>query len=176
MDGKVEWEETWWESSDWSGMREMGAQKAGCNASGDAWREAWTERVYYEAATGEPFVERNAQKWASEGIGNQEWEEKWGEHYGGAGEVNKWAYKWGKKDGDVCPLRLVLHSRTRVSCLFAFLPFASLLFFAGRTTCPQGIADVEQRFRLDGLFTRRLDLVSQCVCLQTPFEADVLWI
>jgi hypothetical protein len=83
-------------------MREMGAQKAGRNVSGDAWREAWTERVYYEAASGEPFVERNAQKWASEGIGNQEWEEKWGEQYGGAGDVNKWAYKWGKLGGDVC--------------------------------------------------------------------------
>lgn len=29
LGGKVEWEETWWEASDWSGLREMGAQKAG---------------------------------------------------------------------------------------------------------------------------------------------------
>jgi hypothetical protein len=32
--GRVEWEETWWEASDWSGMREMGAEKTGCAADG----------------------------------------------------------------------------------------------------------------------------------------------
>eukprot|EP00951_Prasinocladus_malaysianus_P042587 scaffold518615_cov48-Prasinocladus_malaysianus.AAC.1 len=26
---QVEWEETWWEASDWSGMRELGAEKSG---------------------------------------------------------------------------------------------------------------------------------------------------
>jgi hypothetical protein len=31
---QVEWEESWWESSDWSGMREMGAEKSGCAADG----------------------------------------------------------------------------------------------------------------------------------------------
>jgi hypothetical protein len=79
----------------------MGAQKVGCNVSGDAWREAWTEKVYYDAASGEPFVERNAHKWASEAVHEQQWEEKWGEHYGAAGAVNKWAEKWGKRDSDV---------------------------------------------------------------------------
>jgi hypothetical protein len=28
-DGTLEWEETWWEASDWTGMKEMGAEKKG---------------------------------------------------------------------------------------------------------------------------------------------------
>lgn len=79
----------------------MGAQKVGCNAVGAAWREAWTEKVYHEAASGEPFVERHAHKWANTEGAAEEWEEQWGEVYGAAGWVNKWAEKWGKRDADV---------------------------------------------------------------------------
>lgn len=28
-DGTVEWEETWWDASDYTGLKEMGAQKQG---------------------------------------------------------------------------------------------------------------------------------------------------
>lgn len=101
LGSRVQWEETWWESSDWSGMREMGAQKVGCNVSGDAWREAWKERVYHVTGSGEPYVERSAHKWATDGEAGEEWEEKWGEFYSGSGAVNKWADKWGKRGSDV---------------------------------------------------------------------------
>jgi hypothetical protein len=71
--------------------------------SGDAWREAWKERVYHVAESGEPCVERSAHKWASDSAAGEEWEERWGEWYAAAGEVNKWAEKWGKRGGDVRP-------------------------------------------------------------------------
>ena len=61
---QVEWEERWWEASDWGGMREMGAEKSGCGVDGAAWRETWREAIAYDEATGEPLVERSAHKWA----------------------------------------------------------------------------------------------------------------
>ena len=61
---QVEWEERWWEASDWGGMREMGAEKSGCGVDGSAWRETWREAIAYDEATGEPLVERSAHKWA----------------------------------------------------------------------------------------------------------------
>ena len=30
-DGAAEWKETWWEKADWSGYRELGAEKSGFN-------------------------------------------------------------------------------------------------------------------------------------------------
>ena len=60
----MEWEERWWEASDWAGMREMGAEKAGCRADGAAWRETWREAIAFDPANGEPMVERSAHKWA----------------------------------------------------------------------------------------------------------------
>lgn len=61
---QVEWEEWWWEASDWAGMKEMGAEKLGCTADGAAWRETWREAIAFDEATGEPLVERSAHKWA----------------------------------------------------------------------------------------------------------------
>ena len=61
---QVEWEERWWEASDWAGMKEMGAEKSGCTAAGAAWRETWREAIAFDQATGEPLVERSAHKWA----------------------------------------------------------------------------------------------------------------
>ena len=61
---QVEWEERWWEASDWAGMREMGAEKSGCGADGSAWRETWREAIAFDSGSGEPIVERSAHKWA----------------------------------------------------------------------------------------------------------------
>ena len=61
---QVEWEDRWWEVSDWAGMKEMGAEKSGCRADGAAWRETWREAISYDRASGEPMVERSAHKWA----------------------------------------------------------------------------------------------------------------
>ena len=61
---QVEWEEYWWEASDWAGMKEMGAEKSGCSAQGAAWRETWKEALTFDHATGEPVVDRTAHKWA----------------------------------------------------------------------------------------------------------------
>ncbi|KAK9807824.1 hypothetical protein WJX72_010336 [[Myrmecia] bisecta] len=98
--GKVEWEEKWWEASDWAGMREMGAEKSGCKADGSAWRETWREAIVFDEANGEPKVERSAHKWAHDAKGD-EWEEKWGEQYWSTGRANKWADKWGKDGPNV---------------------------------------------------------------------------
>uniref|UniRef100_A0A383VYZ1 Uncharacterized protein n=1 Tax=Tetradesmus obliquus TaxID=3088 RepID=A0A383VYZ1_TETOB len=99
-DGTVEWEETWWDASDYTGLKEMGAQKQGKNADGDAWRESWTERLMYASNDLDCVVERNAHKWAAQGNGD-EWEEKWGEHYHASGKVAKFADKWGKTGPNV---------------------------------------------------------------------------
>ena len=64
MDLQVEWEEYWWEASDWAGMKELGAEKSGCSADGAAWRETWREAIAFDPFTGEPTVERTAHKWA----------------------------------------------------------------------------------------------------------------
>ena len=61
---QVEWEEYWWEASDWAGMKELGAEKSGCSADGAAWRETWREAIAFDPFTGEPTVERTAHKWA----------------------------------------------------------------------------------------------------------------
>ncbi len=63
----MEWEEHWWEASDWAGMRELGAEKSGCRADGAAWRETWREAITFDQANGEPIVERSAHKWACDG-------------------------------------------------------------------------------------------------------------
>lgn len=64
---QVEWEERWWEESDWAGMRELGAEKSGCRADGAAWFETWREAIAFDQTNGEPIVERSAHKWACDG-------------------------------------------------------------------------------------------------------------
>eukprot|EP00884_Botryococcus_braunii_P009595 jgi/Botrbrau1/18637/Bobra.0367s0073.1 len=96
VSGKVEWEERWWEASDWAGYKEMGAEKSACNSSGEAWRETWRELISVDGDTGEPTVERSAHKWAHQ-VSGDEWEEKWGEKYWSMGRANKYADKWGKE-------------------------------------------------------------------------------
>lgn len=100
MGGKVQWEETWWEASDWTGFKEMGAEKSGNDAAGGAWRESWMERLHYVGADLDCVVERNAHKWAHD-AGGDEWEEKWGEYYHAGGRVDKYADKWGKQGPNV---------------------------------------------------------------------------
>ena len=99
--GKVEWQECWWETTDWAGRKEMGAEKTGCSLAGDAWREAWREAIGFDAETGEPTVERTAHKWATEAGSSAEWEEKWGEHYWASGKASKHADKWARSGADV---------------------------------------------------------------------------
>jgi hypothetical protein len=81
-------------------MREMGAEKWGSNARGDAWRETWREAIGFDAHSGQPIVERSAHKWARNARA-QEWEEKWGESYWSAGRAEKFADKWARDGGDV---------------------------------------------------------------------------
>ncbi|CAD6209424.1 unnamed protein product [Miscanthus lutarioriparius] len=47
-DGSTEWKETWWEKSDWTGYKELGAEKSGKNAEGDSWWEKWKEVLYQD--------------------------------------------------------------------------------------------------------------------------------
>lgn len=59
---QVQWEECWWEASDWKGFRELGAAKKGNRADGAAWNEAWSEKVYHDKETSHRMVERTAHK------------------------------------------------------------------------------------------------------------------
>ena len=97
----VEWEETWWESSDWSGMREMGAQKVGCNAGGrrvarGVDRESVPRGCHGRAVCGAARAQVGAGG-SEAGVGRR----SVGEHYGAAGAVNKFAEKWGRSGPDV---------------------------------------------------------------------------
>lgn len=98
--GSVVWTERWWEVSDWSGMKELGAEKYGINDVGDAWRETWNEKITIDVITRKPMVSRDAHKWAR-ASNNQEWEEKWSEMYWSGGKTEKWADKWGRDGHDV---------------------------------------------------------------------------
>ena len=98
--GTVVWTERWWEVSDWSGMKELGAEKYGMNEHGDVWRETWTEKIVVEGKNKKPMVLRSAHKWAR-ASGGREWEEKWEEKYWSGGKTHKWADKWGREGGDI---------------------------------------------------------------------------
>jgi len=106
---RVEFEETWWESSDYAGLRVMGAEKRGRDAQGGQWRERWEERLFYASAALDGVVERSAHKWARAplpagapaGAAADEWEERWDEHYHASGRASKSADKWGKQGDNV---------------------------------------------------------------------------
>ncbi|KAI0520323.1 hypothetical protein KFK09_007795 [Dendrobium nobile] len=50
-DGSSEWKENWWEKSDWTGYKELGAEKSGKNADGDSWWETWQELCFLDNDT-----------------------------------------------------------------------------------------------------------------------------
>ncbi|GAQ80062.1 hypothetical protein KFL_000450180 [Klebsormidium nitens] len=121
-DGTSEWKETWWEKSDWTGYRELGAEKSGRNAPGDSWWETWQEVFRQDEWSGLTRIEKSAHKqaksksggvwnekwwekynakgWTEKGahkygkLNDQAWWEKWGEQYDGRGAVVKWTDKW----------------------------------------------------------------------------------
>lgn len=47
LDSSRQWEETWWEASDWNGLRELGARKS-CIESTRSWTEQWLEKLYFD--------------------------------------------------------------------------------------------------------------------------------
>ncbi|CAI5994511.1 unnamed protein product [Closterium sp. NIES-65] len=124
--GASEWKETWWEKSDWTGYKELGAEKSGRNDQGDSWWETWQEVYVVDNWSGIPRIERSAHKqaksrqenvwnekwwekyngkgWTEKGShkygrsNDQSWWEKWGEQYDGQGMVLKWTDKWAEKD------------------------------------------------------------------------------
>lgn len=126
FDGTVEWKETWWEKSDWTGYKELGAEKSGRNQSGDSWWETWQEVYRQDGSSDEARVEKSAHKqaksraggvwnekwwekynargWTEKGahkygrLNDQSWWEKWGEQYDGRGAVVKWTDKWAETD------------------------------------------------------------------------------
>ncbi|EXB56336.1 hypothetical protein L484_024878 [Morus notabilis] len=127
QDGSSEWKETWWEKSDWTGYKELGVEKSGKNAEGDAWWETWQEVLHQDEWSNLAKIERSAQKQAKSGSENagwyekwwekydakgwtekgahkygrlneQSWWEKWGEHYDGRGSVLKWTDKWAETE------------------------------------------------------------------------------
>lgn len=98
--GTVVWTERWWEVSDWSGMKELGAEKYGMNEQGDVWRETWTEKIVIEGKSKKPMVLRSAHKWAR-AAGGREWEERWEEQYWSGGKTQKVCDKWGREGDEV---------------------------------------------------------------------------
>lgn len=121
-DGSWEYRETHWEKGDWSGYKELGAEKSGFNEEGDTWWETWKEVFRQDEFSGVAHIERSADKWARDssqkewhekwwerynakgyverGVeksgrhARQAWWEKWGEQYDGQGETLKWTDKW----------------------------------------------------------------------------------
>ncbi|GJP54572.1 hypothetical protein CLOM_g13645 [Closterium sp. NIES-68] len=126
-EGSVQWKETWWEKSDWTGYKELGAEKSGRNAVGASWWETWQEVLRTDEWSGIARIERSAHKqaksrtdawtekwwekynergWTEKGAykfgrhEGQSWWEKWGEQYDGRGAVLKWTDKWAEQDDD----------------------------------------------------------------------------
>nr|XP_029119698.1 uncharacterized protein LOC105042638 isoform X3 [Elaeis guineensis] len=97
-DGSSEWKETWWEKSDWTGYKELGAEKSGKNAEGDSWWETWQEVLYQDEWSNLARIERSAQKQAKSGTENAGWYENWWEKYDAKGSTEKKAYKYGRLD------------------------------------------------------------------------------
>ncbi|KAK8957446.1 hypothetical protein KSP39_PZI001051 [Platanthera zijinensis] len=95
LDGSSKWKETWWEKSDWTGYKELGAEKNGMNADGDAWWETWQEVLYQDEWSNLAKIERSAQKQAKSGTENTEWYENWSEKYDAKGWTKKGCYKYG---------------------------------------------------------------------------------
>ena len=111
----------WWEKADWSGFKELGAEKSGHNADGDEWQEPclssfesvfmssatrsgvlwharhrWeTWREIYRSDGSAKTIEKSADKWARNLAG--EWNEKWREVCTDAGTVDKGADKSGRQ-------------------------------------------------------------------------------
>ncbi|WCJ23887.1 hypothetical protein M5689_005888 [Euphorbia peplus] len=87
----VEWQEKFWEASDEFGYKELGSEKSGRDATGNVWREYWTESMWQDA--GLVHLEKTADKWGKNGYGD-EWQEQWWEHYDASNKAEKWAHKW----------------------------------------------------------------------------------
>ncbi|PWZ07514.1 hypothetical protein Zm00014a_013907 [Zea mays] len=95
-DGSTEWKETWWEKSDWTGYKELGAEKSGKNAEGDSWWEKWKEVLYQDEWSNLARIEKSAEKQAKSGAENAGWYEKWWEKYDAKGWTEKGAHKYGR--------------------------------------------------------------------------------
>ncbi|XAR49046.1 hypothetical protein NMG60_11032076 [Bertholletia excelsa] len=94
-DKAVEWEDKYWEAADEFGYRELGSEKSGRDAAGNVWREFWRESMWQER--GLVHLEKTADKWGMNG-NEEEWQEKWWEHYDASGQAEKWAHKWCRID------------------------------------------------------------------------------
>eukprot|EP00250_Pteridium_aquilinum_P012518 c20771_g3_i1 orf=1-1365(-) len=95
-DGSSEWKEAWWEKSDWTGYKELGAEKSGKNAQGDSWWETWQEVLRQDEWSNLARIEKSAQKQAQSGNGAASWYEKWWEKYNAKGWTEKGAHKYGR--------------------------------------------------------------------------------
>ncbi|KAG8073349.1 hypothetical protein GUJ93_ZPchr0006g44463 [Zizania palustris] len=71
----------WWEKSDWTGYKELGAEKSGKSGEGDSWWEKWKEVLYQDEWSNLARIERSAEKQAKSGAENAGWYEKWCELY-----------------------------------------------------------------------------------------------
>lgn len=95
-EGSSEWKEAWWEKSDWTGYKELGAEKSGKNTQGDSWWETWQEVLRQDEWSNLARIEKSAEKQAQSGNGAASWYEKWGEKYNAKGWTEKGAQKFGR--------------------------------------------------------------------------------
>ena len=100
--GDLEWEQRWWETSDATGYRELGAEKSGRDRDGNVWRENWLESLDMRANSTDAVIERCADKWAR-APDLSEWHETWAEEFTTAGAVKRSADKWGCKAPGAIP-------------------------------------------------------------------------
>eukprot|EP00963_Diacronema_lutheri_P009335 scaffold840_cov344-Pavlova_lutheri.AAC.52 len=102
----VPFEESWWSATDSRGLKAMGADKRGGDATGRTWREAWEETLHPPSAKGGVAeIEKWAHKWCKPGQDlaaeaeedDQAWEESWFERHRANGGTERGAYKTGQK-------------------------------------------------------------------------------
>ncbi|XP_048141706.1 uncharacterized protein LOC115750329 [Rhodamnia argentea] len=90
-DQVTEWQEKFWEAANELGYKELGSEKSGRDAYGNVWCEHWKESMWQDS--GIVHLEKTADKWGKNGK-DEEWQEKWREHYDASGKAEKWADKW----------------------------------------------------------------------------------
>ncbi|XP_058105410.1 protein LIKE EARLY STARVATION, chloroplastic isoform X2 [Magnolia sinica] len=96
-DGGIEWEDKYWEAADQFDYKELGSEKSGRDAAGNVWREYWKEVMWQDLRSGLLHIEKTADKWGKTGM-DEQWQEKWWEHYDASGQAEKWAHKWCRID------------------------------------------------------------------------------
>eukprot|EP00210_Caulerpa_lentillifera_P003246 g3099.t1 len=92
-----QWEEIWWDASDWNDYRELGAKKS-CTESNRMWNEQWIEKLYFDISLHSHVSFKTCKKWCKvQNKDFEEWEEEWEETFVKNGQNTRWSKKWGQR-------------------------------------------------------------------------------